>query len=128
MNLSKPALIVIESARFEESVRFYRETMGLPLESNRNDAGDDRWLAGDHAETTWKEGGYLHFAVYRAKGTAATTGLQLGFTTPDLRSFHSRAIGRGARVEHDPRPEPWGMTARYADPDGNTVSVTEFGR
>jgi catechol 2,3-dioxygenase-like lactoylglutathione lyase family enzyme len=119
---------VIESAYYEASVRFYREGLGFPLEAGKNDAGNDRWLAGDHAETTWKEWGYFHFAIYRAKTSTFTTGLQLGITSPDLAALHARLEEQEVRVVHDPRPEPWGLTARYTDPDGNTVSVTELRR
>ena len=31
----------------------------------------------------------------------------------------------GAKVVLEPRREPWGKTARYLDPDGNIVSITE---
>jgi predicted enzyme related to lactoylglutathione lyase len=36
-----------------------------------------------------------------------------------------RVLASGAKVVSGPRSEPWGNTARYLDPDGNIVSITE---
>jgi predicted enzyme related to lactoylglutathione lyase len=45
----------------------------------------------------------------------------------DLQERHAAAVARGVRVEHAPRHEPWGLTARYWDPDGNSVGLTQTG-
>jgi predicted enzyme related to lactoylglutathione lyase len=42
-------------------------------------------------------------------------------TTTDL----DRAVAAGAEVLHGPGPQPWGTSARYLDPDGNTIELTQ---
>jgi predicted enzyme related to lactoylglutathione lyase len=54
-----------------------------------------------------------------------TRDVQLGFPVANLDQTHLRLKAAGVPVTHEPRKEPWGLTARYRDPDGNSVSLTE---
>ena len=38
-----------------------------------------------------------------------------------------QALDAGAVPFHDPMPQPWGRSARYADHDGNIIELTEPG-
>jgi predicted enzyme related to lactoylglutathione lyase len=51
--------------------------------------------------------------------------VQIGFYVEDLNGVHERLRAAGVAVIHEPRAEPWGATARYRDPDGNIVGLTE---
>jgi predicted enzyme related to lactoylglutathione lyase len=58
-------------------------------------------------------------------------GGELGFhlaADDDLDAAVARARAFGATVVHEPRPEPWGRTARLHAPDGQLVGLTERGR
>ena len=123
MSANRLILVVLEVENLDRSVRFYREQLGIPLKVE-NHGGTDRWISGNHAAFSWREGGFLHFALYQSKG-AVTHNLQIGFPTNDLDEAHQRLVALGVKVEHGPRDEPWGKTARYIDPDGNSVSLTE---
>jgi predicted enzyme related to lactoylglutathione lyase len=117
--------VVLEVSDLATSVRFYRDQLCLDLHPGAdNEAGDDRWISGGHAALSWHEGAFLHFSLYQAKDSV-TSGAQLGFPTDDLAADHERLIRAGVSVIHPPRTEPWGATARYADPDGNVISLTE---
>jgi hypothetical protein len=39
--------------------------------------------------------------------------------------MHRRLVEAEVPVLHGPRAEPWGVTARYTDPDGNVVELVE---
>lgn len=117
--------LVLEVSDLAASVAFYSGALGLPLHPGAdNEAGDDRWISGEHAALSWYDGAFFHFSLYASKGEV-TRGAQLGFPSEDLAADHARLIAAGVPVVHPPRPEPWGPTARYADPDGNTVSLTQ---
>ena len=124
MALGRLALVVLEVEDLDRSLAFYRDLLGLPLERGDHDIDDDRWISGDHAATSWSEGAFLHLALYRSKGVV-TRNAQIGFMTDELDRLHGRLAAAGQRVDHPPRSEPWGRTARYYDPDGNSVSLTE---
>lgn len=129
MTTGRAILIVLEVADLERSIAFYRDLIGIPLRADidhggAGHGGGDRWISGDHAALSWKDGAFLHFALYRSKGVV-THGLQIGFPTDNLGAIHTKLIAAGVVCECEPRDEPWGRTARYVDPDGNSVSLTE---
>jgi lactoylglutathione lyase len=119
------AVVILHVADLDRSLRFYRDVLGIPLEPGFNAPEDDPWYGGHHVELSWRAGAYLHFALFPAKAEArATAGAELGFHVEDVSAVHQRAIAAAVAVLHAPRDEPWGLTARYRDPDGNIVGVT----
>jgi predicted enzyme related to lactoylglutathione lyase len=116
--------VVLEVTDLERSARLYREAFGVPLKPAEDHAGDDRWISGRHCATSWTDGAFLHFALYEARD-APTTRTQVAISVADLDAAHLRAAAAGARVLHEPKPQPWGRSARYADPDGNVVELTQ---
>ncbi len=122
--------VVLEVADLDVSVRLYRDGFGLDLHaSDHEGAGhgrDDRWTSGRHAAVSWHEGEDLHFALYEAKGSP-TVGAQVSFRVDDITGAHATAVAAGVEVLHEPRPEPWGTSARYRDLDGNVVELTQPG-
>lgn len=128
MRLTFVALSVSDLAR---SVAFYRQVLGVPLHDAAHDAEkDDPWYGGAHAACSWTDGAFLHFAVYPARPPERpiSSAAQIGFHVADFDRVHARLVGASARVVEPPRAEPWGRTARYLDPDGNIVSITERAR
>jgi catechol 2,3-dioxygenase-like lactoylglutathione lyase family enzyme len=125
MTTGRITAIILEVSDLEASTRFYRDLIGLELHAGAdNDAPGDRWISGRHAATSWSDGAFLHFALYQSKGEV-TRGAQVGFGCDDLAAAHARLADTEVPVFHPPRPEPWGETARYEDPDGNVVSLTQ---
>jgi catechol 2,3-dioxygenase-like lactoylglutathione lyase family enzyme len=59
--------VILEVSDLDSSVALYRDAFGLDLHPGDNGV-DDRWIGGTHAEISWREGAYLHFALYPAKG------------------------------------------------------------
>jgi catechol 2,3-dioxygenase-like lactoylglutathione lyase family enzyme len=123
------SLVVLEVSDLAQSVRFYRDLLGLPLhlEDHAAETGADRWISGAHAATSWRDGAFLHFALYQTKGVV-TRDVQIGLASDALDAAHARLVAAGVPCDHAPRDEPWGRTARYRDPDGNSVSLTESKR
>lgn len=116
--------VILEVHDLEQSLALYRDGFGLALSLNDN-GGDDRWISGAHSELSWREGAYLHFALYQAESGEGTTGAQAGFMAGEIEVADRAAMAAGATLIHAPRPEPWGTTARYRDFDGNVVSLTQ---
>jgi predicted enzyme related to lactoylglutathione lyase len=119
--------IALNVSRLERSVAYYRDAFGIEFHSDSNDPVSDPWIGGPHSAFSWTDGAFLHFALFpaRAPERPATRDVQIGFNVDDLDAAHARAVAAGSEVVHDPRPEPWGATARYRDPDGNLVSLTQ---
>jgi predicted enzyme related to lactoylglutathione lyase len=126
MRAPRLVTVVLEVADLDRSEALYREAFGLDLHRSLHD-GDDPWIGGAHAALSWTEGAFIHFALYESRGGGRTTGAQIAFAVEDIEAAHARAVGAGADVLHAPRDEPWGRSARYRDPDGNVVELTQRG-
>lgn len=112
--------VIVRARDFERAVRFYREVVRLPLASGRNDAEGDPWIGGARAELSWREGAYLHFAIYpasdacppcRGGASSASTSLRTTTSTP-------RSPGRGpsARPSFTSRGPSPGAVPRASTP------------
>jgi catechol 2,3-dioxygenase-like lactoylglutathione lyase family enzyme len=123
---SRLVVVILHTSQLERSLRFYRDLIGLPLEPGHNEPDADPWYGGHHAELSWREGAYLHFALFPSKPPShrVTSGAEIGLRVASLPEVHKRLLESGAEVLHGPRVEPWGETARYLDPDANIVGIT----
>ena len=125
-NVERLIHVEFHASNLEASVHFYRDIFGIPLERSANEPADDVWIGGHHASFSWTDGAYIHFALFPAlpPHRPVTRGAAIGISVADAAAFHSKVVTAGARVLHEPRQEPWGLTARYLDPDGNSISIT----
>jgi predicted RNase H-like nuclease/predicted enzyme related to lactoylglutathione lyase len=119
--MAEPRLVFValRVADLERAASFYRRAFGVSLHE-----GQPPEL---HAEASWREGAYLHFALFPADDER-TTNAHVGFEVDDLDRAHVRALAEGAEVVQEPQEEPWGCTAGYRDLDGNLVTLTERSR
>jgi catechol 2,3-dioxygenase-like lactoylglutathione lyase family enzyme len=120
--------VALTVSDLQRSARFYRDLLGIPLQDATHDSEkQDPWYGGEHAAYSWTDGAFIHFALYpqREPQRPVATAAQIGFHVADFDLVHQRVLASGAEVVSEPRREPWGKTARYLDPDGNIVSITE---
>lgn len=67
----------------------------------------------------------MHFALYATKDGEVTTNAQIAFRIDNIEAAHDRAVAAGAELVHPPKAQPWGTSARYRDPDGNVIELTQ---
>lgn len=128
MSHDRLTFLALNVSDLEGSLHFYRDVVGMPLQATSHDAElNDPWYGGDHAAYSWTDGAFIHFAIYPARGQnrPVTTAAQIGFHVADFGSAYTRLISNGSTMLQEARDEPWGKTARFLDPDGNIVSITE---
>jgi predicted enzyme related to lactoylglutathione lyase len=125
--MSRLIFIALNVEDLALSASFYDRAFGLEFHTDTNEPRSDPWYGGDHAALSWTDGAFLHLALFPAAppGRPTSRDVQIGFGVADVDASHAKAVTAGAVVVHDPRPEPWGATARYRDPDGNLVSITQ---
>ena len=116
--------MVLTVLDLDTSAALYRDGFGVDFHF-ADHVGDDSWTSGRHAATTWPDGAFLHFALYQSKDGTSTTGAQVAFRVEDLDAAHKRALDAGADLVHGPKVQPWGRSARYSDPDGNIIELTQ---
>ena len=107
----------------ERALHFYRDLIGLPFGDIEVHEGDNT----RHAHATWGDWDqrqeFLMVNLYPA-GEAGRTKASIGFVVDDLDAVHAKLVSAGAPVMREPVRRPWGVSATYRDPDGNTVSLT----
>lgn len=116
--------VVLVVSDLDRSIALYSRAFGLNLHVDDHE-GDDPWTSGRHAATSWTTGEFIHFALYETKDGNHTTGAQVAFRVADLDSAHEPAQQTGVEVVHAPKDQPWGRSARYQDPDGNIIELTQ---
>jgi predicted enzyme related to lactoylglutathione lyase len=116
--------VILEVSDLDSSAALYRDAFGLDLHPGDNGV-NDQWIGGRHAEISWREGAYLHFALFQAKDRP-TSGAQIAISVDDIDNAHAVAVRAGAQVLHEPRSEPWGRSGRYKDLDDNVIELTQL--
>ena len=95
------------------SVKFYRDTLGLPLK-----------FESPHWTEFANEGSTIALHPASAENPAGTC--QLGFPVEGLDAIHQQLASQGVNVVMAPRTEQYGIRqAVYADPDGLHFTLAE---
>jgi len=117
--------VALRVADIDASARFYRDVVGVALERQEPHAPDPQ----PHYSASWgrwerAEGDFALFLIYPARDGRAGPS-EIAFAVESLDDVQARAETAGVEILELPRPLPWGRGAKYADPDGNLVSVVE---
>ena len=109
------------------SARFYRDLVGVSVGDVETHDGESE----PHVHATWgewtpHEPSLLMLNIYPAAGPITSS--HIGFAVTDLAATHARLVAAHVEVVRAPDDRPWGRTAAYRDPDGNTVFLTEARR
>jgi predicted enzyme related to lactoylglutathione lyase len=120
--------IELRVADVERSRHFYRDLIGVPV----GDVETHGTGTQPHVHATWgdwsgADPSLLMLNIYPADPDR-TTATRFGFVVPDLDAVDERLRAASTAVIEAPQAKPWGRSAIYRDPDGNTVSLTEAPR
>lgn len=99
-------------ADMDRAVKFYRDTIGLPLKFQ-----SPGWSEFDTGETT--------FALHPASDRNPAGKIEMGFGVPSLQQFHQEMAGKGVRFPLAPTKQDFGgMLAQFVDTEGASISVS----
>ena len=116
MAFRKIGAVILLVSNMEKSVKFYTDTLGLPIKTRSKDwtefFNNDAVLA-------------LHPA--RKKSNLKTgSGMLVGFEVTDLSSTMNKLKERKVKFYKRPKDEPFGKHAIVQDPDGHLISIAEI--
>ena len=102
-----------------QSVRFYRDTLGLPLRTEGPgfaifDTGAVSLML-EPGETAGEDDGDL---VGRFSGVS--------LATPDIDRTYAVLSERGVEFLHAPSTQPWGKMTHFKDPSGNVLTMVQY--
>ena len=122
MLIDDVAAILLISPDAKKLCEFYRGTLGLPLEEEIHDGMPLHYgySLGD-----------VHIAIHNADGwpgvpTRNAQSPVINFSTSDLKAVAKRLTDNGVKVT-GPTDHGFGRIVSFRDPDGNSVSVLEYG-
>ena len=111
---------IVFVSNMDRSVAFYRDSIGLTLTFSTS-----HWSEFNTGEATLA----LHLASAAPSGSdtnheAAGT-CRPGLSVEDLDTFHARMMDRGVKCLQKPKESFGARIAKYEDPDGLVISVSE---
>ena len=114
---------------YDAGIAFFVDVLGFDLVEDTVLSPTKRWVR------VAPPGGGTGFLLARAVGDqAAAIGHQGGgrvwlfLETDDFAADHARLSARGLAFQEDPRVEPYGTVAVFADPFGNRWDLIEFAK
>ncbi len=115
MKLKKAAFVALPASNFEESLRFYRDLLELPIVTK----GEDSFSK----FVRFNCGGFgIHIYEWTKPFNRAHTGLQ--FYVEDVDSLHAELRSQGVKFSGGIRDESWGgRVVTVSDPDGNLFDL-----
>jgi lactoylglutathione lyase len=116
MTFNRVGAVILLVSNMEKSVKFYRDTLGLPIKTKSKD-----WTEFFNNDTVMA----LHPA--KKKSNIKTgSGMLVGFEVGDLEATVKKLKEKKVRFFKKPKEEPFGKHAIVKDPDGHLISIAEI--
>ncbi len=118
LKFRKVGAVILLVSNMEKSIKFYSDTLELPVKSRSKD-----WTEFFNNDTVLA----LHPAPEKKKKTLKTgSGTLVGFEVTDLDSTVKKLKEKRVKFFKRPKEEPFGKHAIVQDPDGHLISIAEL--
>jgi catechol 2,3-dioxygenase-like lactoylglutathione lyase family enzyme len=113
----KVGAVILLVSNMEKSIKFYSETLELPIKTSSKD-----WTEFFNNDTVLA----LHPAPKKKTILRTGSGTLVGFEVTDLDSTVKKLKERRVKFFKRPKEEPFGKHAIVQDPDGHLISIAEI--
>lgn len=117
MTFRKVGAVILLVSNMEKSIKFYSETLELPIKTRSKD-----WTEFFNNDTVLA----LHPAPKKKTILKTGSGTLVGFEVTDLDSTVKKLKERRVKFFKRPKEEPFGKHAIVQDPDGHLISIAEI--
>lgn len=117
MPFRKVGAVILLVSNMEKSIKFYSETLELPIKTRSKD-----WTEFFNNDTVLA----LHPAPKKKTKLKTGSGTLVGFEVTDLDSTVKKLKERRVKFFKRPKEEPFGKHAIVQDPDGHLISIAEI--
>jgi lactoylglutathione lyase len=107
---SRMTYVMVFVSNMDESVRFFRDTLGLTLKYQT-----PYWSEFFTGETT--------LALHPASEKNPPGKIEIGIGVDGVKAFYEEARAKGIKFTQAPRQEAGALLARFLSPDGMEISV-----
>lgn len=123
--ITQVSIVTLHVSDQEQARTFWRDTMGFEVRDDQEFMPEARWL------TVAPPGGQASFALWPV---AASGGLMEGkvggftgisLSCDDMQATYEALSARGVNFTQAPKQEGWGISAMFADPDGNQFHLVQ---
>ena len=117
LTFRKVGAVILLVSNMEKSIKFYSDTLELPVKSRSKD-----WTEFFNNDTVLA----LHPAPEKRKMLKTGSGTLVGFEVTDLDSTVKKLKEKRVKFFKRPKEEPFGKHAIVQDPDGHLISIAEL--
>ncbi|MGH1285997.1 VOC family protein [Bacillus toyonensis] len=122
MNL-KMKYIILYVEKFEECLKFYKDTLQLPIKAEHGTYIEFNTGSTILAMNTREDVKELT-GLPLTEGELQSSHFELGFVVENVQETIEQFREQGIKVLVEPIVKPWGQTIAYiADPDGNYIEI-----
>ncbi|HWK64019.1 MAG TPA: VOC family protein [Rhizobiaceae bacterium] len=124
------ATVALVVRDYDEAIAWYRDKLGFVLEEDTDLGGGKRWVT-MMPSRNFPHGARLLMARAAGAEQSSRIGDQTGgrvflfLETDDFRRDHQAMLARGVSFREEPRAEPYGTVAVFADLYGNLWDLLE---
>lgn len=116
MAFKKVGAVILLVSNMQASIKFYKDTLGLPLKSKSKD-----WTE------FFQDGTVIALHPMRKKSiVGSSTGMLVGFMVSDMDATVKELKAKKVKFFKKPKDEPFGKHAIIEDPDGHLISIAEI--
>ena len=116
MSFKRVGAVILLVSDMENSIKFYKETLNLPLKSQSED-----WTE------FFSNGTVLALHPAKKKNTSKTgSNTLIGFMVDDLDATAKYLNEKNVKFFKEPKDEPFGKHAIIQDPDGHLISIAQM--
>ena len=116
MAFNRVGAVILLVSNMEKSVKFYRDTLGLPIKTKSKD-----WTEFFDNDTVMA----LHPAKKKSN-IKTDSDMLVGFEVGDLEATVKKLKEKKVKFFKKPKEEPFGKHAIVQDPDGHLISIAEI--
>lgn len=116
MAFKKVGAVILLVSNMQASIKFYKDTLGLPLKSKSKD-----WTE------FFQDGTVVALHPMRRKSlVGSSAGMLVGFMVSDMDATVKELKAKKVKFFKKPKDEPFGKHAIIEDPDGHLISIAEI--
>jgi predicted enzyme related to lactoylglutathione lyase len=107
----------------DRALEFYTRALGFVVETDAPFGGGQRWI---ELKIPGAETGVVLFTPPGQEERIGTF-QSMAFTAADVEQTYREMVERGVEFTKPPTTEPWGTSAIFKDPDGNSFVLSSAG-